>query len=412
MIDEINQAVLLQLNLEAVEHPRLKAQRTLIFKKVDEYVGSRSAAEIKNEILSIQEWAKIRQVIKLGNNTHIFKIEFEDTKITDRILNEGLLLFNMAITPCQIEKDSFTEIMTCFKCYALDSHYTNKCPTPNKVICSECASDTHIFRDCKSNTKKCVNCDGDHKTTSMSCPKRKMIIKAKQNQKKTTETYATILNNGNATTGNSGKTQINIHSKMALEVMVSIMHAHIINMGCPGTFNTVLKDMFRRNNLPEMEFPSNPPSNEVLGATATVNMNNEFNATTFSEGRDETYYDPVEYSRLNKRKRTNNDNQETLEQTNPEENYNYLTRQQEQKGKYSTEDLALTVYSTKPNKPTSTKSLKQAIQQGTVKLTCNKNLSHKDILRYSNEDRLTFNSKSVMVIAHNELTKMPPWSLT
>ena len=49
------------------------------------------------------------------------------------------------------------------------------------VICSECAGKDHSYKECKSTTMKCVNCDGPHRTFAASGPIRKGII---QNRKR------------------------------------------------------------------------------------------------------------------------------------------------------------------------------------------------------------------------------------
>ena len=46
-----------------------------------------------------------------------------------------------------------------------------------------------------------------------------------------------------------------------------MLHAHIINIGHPGTFNTELNKMLKDNVLQEMKFPESPPSGDILQIT-------------------------------------------------------------------------------------------------------------------------------------------------
>ena len=61
------------------------------------HVGSRPADELKNEIERNQDWAKIKEITKKKDYTHVFKIEFQDTLMAQKILETGILLFNTFI---------------------------------------------------------------------------------------------------------------------------------------------------------------------------------------------------------------------------------------------------------------------------------------------------------------------------
>lgn len=379
-----------KLFLEAIDHPKLKAKRTLVFKKVDPYVGEKTAEEIENEITQNQTWAKVRQVIKIKNFTHIFKVEFNDSKIADKVLNDGLLLFNMAISPTQIDRENYIDIVMCFKCYALEHHYTAKCPTPTKIICSDCSADTHTFKDCTNNNKKCINCNENHKTTSMACPKRKEIVNRKLKQQNSdhnsNKTYAAVAHANNPQAG------MNYDFTMSGTILACIIHAHIINSSAPGTYNATLKDMFARNNLPAVEFPTNPPSGKILGTMMGSNVtlfNQQEMQTDTATYETESDNESISSERSNKRKRTETDHSAP--------------------NKYTTEQLGVIVYCTKTNKPTSSESLKQALLHGKVRWKSDGkyNLKHEDLIRYAENDRLILTAGSVRVVTYNELNKIP-----
>ncbi|KAF2366218.1 hypothetical protein FHG87_003019 [Trinorchestia longiramus] len=62
--------------------------------------------------------------------------------ITQKILQNGLLMFNTKITPSQIELEKYTYIQICYKCYKFEDHATYQC-TSTTPSCSECASHQH-----------------------------------------------------------------------------------------------------------------------------------------------------------------------------------------------------------------------------------------------------------------------------
>lgn len=79
----------------------------------------------------------------------------------------------------------------CFKCYKMESHLTKNCPKKQQ-ICSECAETGHTWRDCKSETKKCLKCEQGHRTMAMAwpIPKKKLLTKPKmKKEKKKTKKY-------------------------------------------------------------------------------------------------------------------------------------------------------------------------------------------------------------------------------
>ena len=137
------------------------------------YVGSRDRKEILEEINRANEGIKGVEVVKFGDHSHVFKLELENFEMATKVLERGLFLFNMRVAPSQMERERFFDVLICFNCYALDSHTSENCPTPGKVVCSG----EHSFRDCKSQTKKCVNCGGDHHTMAMKCPQKMKLLR-------------------------------------------------------------------------------------------------------------------------------------------------------------------------------------------------------------------------------------------
>ena len=130
------------------------------------------------------DWIKEVKVIKIKEYTHVMKLEFQTVEEAERALERGLLLFNMHVSSEQISRDEFVNVLTCFRCCWYDDHPTKSC-TETKIICSECSEEGHKWSECKSQTKRCINCRGTHRTLAMSCPiKRDVINRIKENKQK------------------------------------------------------------------------------------------------------------------------------------------------------------------------------------------------------------------------------------
>lgn len=82
----------------------------------------------------------------------------------------------MLIPPHQI-KETYTQVITCMKCYKMEDHYTNQCTKPRDYkICSEYGELGHTWFTCLSKEKQCINCWDEHRTLAMRCPERKKYI--------------------------------------------------------------------------------------------------------------------------------------------------------------------------------------------------------------------------------------------
>lgn len=49
-----------------------------------------------------------------------------------------------------------------------------------------------------------------------------------------------------------------------IKSILCIIYAHIENIAKPGSFNTTINEVFKLNNIPELTFPTYPPSLEIL----------------------------------------------------------------------------------------------------------------------------------------------------
>lgn len=273
-----------KIGLQVLLPPEIKAKRSVFIKQVDQIIGGNTAEEIKEEIEKENEWIKVAEVVKMKNYTHLLKIRFEETTMAEKAKRQGILAYNMAISPSQIETEEYVHIVTCYKCYRMEEHITKDCPYNELLICSECGEQGHFFKDCRSQEKSCINCKrngkpANHRTLAMACPTRKSIINDKVKAKRSTaankeqNTYAEIAKRAVEEAKNSDKaTHINLSEQKHTKILISIMHAHIMNLCNPGTYQIELNKMLQKNELPTMWFPENPDSGKLLGASATILM--------------------------------------------------------------------------------------------------------------------------------------------
>ena len=250
---------------DLVAPPELRAKKTVFIRKLDKHIGARDGQEIKNEIEKQNTWAKVAQVIKIKDYTHVIKVTFDEIKMADIAQERGMVAFNMSITPSQMEREEYINLQICFSCYKYESHETKNCREQNQK-CSECGVAGHVWSECKSGTKQCLNCKGPHRTLAMACPVKKKAMEAKRNALKTerervsTRTYA-----GVAAAAPAQATQIQLSGGMDQKMLACMLHAHLVNMGSPGTYQETLNQLFTANGLTPIIIPKNPDSVKIFG---------------------------------------------------------------------------------------------------------------------------------------------------
>ena len=174
------------------------------------------------------------------------KIVCKDQKTTKEIASKGITIFNQRFSSKYLEREIFVNCNPCMRCFKY-GHYKNKCNrSQDYAICSICSIEGHTFRQCNQSTPpKCINCKGQHKTLSFSCPlrkefKNKKIKEQKEKQKSPpkTETTEASMNN-------------QISSKLDAQYLAVIASTFVLaNMReqeCPGSFTYIVEEMFAAN---------------------------------------------------------------------------------------------------------------------------------------------------------------------
>ena len=144
---------LAKINLAPVPSPKIMAERTVFISRLVRQVGDRPATEIQNELIRSNPNTNNIQVHKIKHYYHIIKVVCEDTETTDAVIRDGLFAFHTKIAASQCKKEKFTELITCFRCYKFEDHFSSDCKA-TQIICSEFAQVGHTHRDCRQTCHK------------------------------------------------------------------------------------------------------------------------------------------------------------------------------------------------------------------------------------------------------------------
>ncbi len=181
---------------QAVLPPEIKARRTVLLFGCPQEITRHTETELEQEINRVNSFTQgmIDEIYKFPNRP-IIKLIFKQSQIAKKAQEHGLRMFNMSIPPHSIQEEDYIPVGICMRCYALDDHFTGQC-TKNRAykVCSECGEEGHKFSDCTSSIKRCLNCNGPHRTLSYQCTTRKEIIKKKKEEikAKAQATYSSI----------------------------------------------------------------------------------------------------------------------------------------------------------------------------------------------------------------------------
>ena len=155
----------------------------IVLLNTDEHIYNQTEKDLEEELVNENSFLNegIDNIFKIPK-TRIIKITLNSSVAAKNATENGLLAFHMSIPHFNLKIEDYIPILTCLRCYAVDEHLTNKSPKEKDyLVCSECASEYHSWKNCTSPVKKCINCAGDHRTLANKCPLRK---KSKGRKKK------------------------------------------------------------------------------------------------------------------------------------------------------------------------------------------------------------------------------------
>lgn len=144
---------------------------TLVLKGIDSEVIKETKRVIEEEIYKSAPFTKIDE------KPQIIKVRFRIMVMADKVKESGLRIFWFSIPPRNIVYEWYTNIPQCIVCYGYD-HVKNAYPNKEKIICSECAQEGHILRNCPNkDNPRSINYNENHRTLSGKCKIRKEMGK-------------------------------------------------------------------------------------------------------------------------------------------------------------------------------------------------------------------------------------------
>ena len=318
-----------KLGLSVVNSLAFEARKAIVARAFDYWITSHSQDEILQEFNNKYPSTPCKKVIIMGKNKQLLKLIFDSQEDAKSVANDGFALFHVRVPPYNISIDSFIEVPMCMSCYKMNEHATRNCPTATTIVCSECSEEGHRWTDCKANTKKCLNCSGDHRTTAPQCPMRKQEVNKIRHHTSTNKTrngtsYSEALRSTTPTTPN-----MTIQSDSFLIMSAAIMYAHTINAFRPGSFNREVNMILLINNLPKMNFPDDPPS---MGLINKINQTRNGGQLPSNEEEQQpsaeqhsTNEEQMEYNELDKTQAETSDNNQNKKRKRNDPRIQYIS---------------------------------------------------------------------------------------
>lgn len=251
---------LMSQDFSPVMPPEMKAKKSIIIPRVDDVIYEKNVVDIGEELTRENTWIggiqEIEDVYKFPNSPTL-KVTFLQTTIAKKCTEKGLKAYKISIPPHEIKLETYIPIKCCMRCYTLEDHFTNECPEGKDYkICSECTSEEHVWHQCRSVYKLCLNCGGNHSALAMKCVKRKDIIKLKRSQSidKQKMSYASI-SQSTTTPRMANPILPQISKEEILKIHICVIHAQVKDQQKPGTYAKELNKMLKENKLPSIIVP-------------------------------------------------------------------------------------------------------------------------------------------------------------
>ena len=165
----------------------------------------------------------------------------------------GMKIHFQVFSNTNIEKEVFVPVVPCYRCYSYE-HQKKSCPKPQTYqICSDCAEEGHTHVDCQNESFKCINCKADHRTLAAKCPKRKALIrkKIKEKRERSKANETRVTSQPRVTPYVPPQMPENYMAVMAAAITI----AEKRESEEPGSFQYIMDEMLKANNIPRVIFP-------------------------------------------------------------------------------------------------------------------------------------------------------------
>lgn len=237
------------LGFELVESPEQISARTILARRVDDYLLKKTNDDLRMEIEARNEIQL--DEIHIIPKAHMIKIRLRSKQQADFIKNKGIKVFSQIIPSYNINIEEYRPVTQCFKCYKF-SHRTNQCKETEQV-CSKCSTKGHDHRNCQTPTLKCVNCDGEHTAVSFKCPIKRESQQQQNSPKPTplTTTYA------QATTPMQATPDTNTNTEKLLLADIIIKYSIQTSFGDLKKQTETMNTLLEYNGCPIIKLPPN-----------------------------------------------------------------------------------------------------------------------------------------------------------
>ena len=251
------------LGFELVEGQAQISARTILARKIDDYLLKKTPEDLRAEIEAKNNVAidDLRVIAK----AHMLKIRFRTRQEAQTTTQKGMKLFSQIIPHYNTNIEQYLPVTQCYKCYKF-THRTNQCKESD-LTCSKCAAKGHGYQNCQVTTLKCINCNGDHPAVSFRCQVKK---NAQQQQNSTTHTTQTNNSYAKAATPstptptappspptqNTTTTTTTTTDKQFLTDFI-IKYSIEISGGDLQKQAEVMNTLLVQNNCPTISFPPN-----------------------------------------------------------------------------------------------------------------------------------------------------------
>lgn len=243
-----------EAGLKLMESPEMLASRTLLARKVDDYILAKThealAAEIsRTNNVTVEE-------VKVIPRPHMIKVRVSSLHECHRLLDAGLKLFSRVVPSYNLLQDKHTDTMQCYKCLQF-THHTAKC-TATVDTCSKCGEEGHNFKNCTATSYKCYNCGGDHPAVAFKCPKKKEAIAAQTQQPPPQETksYASAATPTPIATTTLPWMEIQNLKEQQSKSQQCLLLASEMARGDLANLTTYYTRLAQHNGLPTISVPS------------------------------------------------------------------------------------------------------------------------------------------------------------
>ena len=228
--------------------PEYEAGKTVMLKNVDAFISQMSEGETLNQI---DRRFNIKNVIRTSNADKLLKIIFDTIQMADKAIEERIQIKFQRFDNKTMEKEMFVTIIPCYRCYKYDHQGRHCAKSDEYQIYSICAKVGHTYSSCKEKKERCINCQGDHRILSASCPERKKIIKNKirerRNQSKTRKEITQ-----NVVMEEIHKTKLPENYLVVMTAAITIAKKR--EAKTPGVFQYTVDEMISANSIPLVKF--------------------------------------------------------------------------------------------------------------------------------------------------------------